>query len=248
MQISDQLFMGKIAMPGGIPLAGTGTPAYEGGVGPLGQVYTYDVVPVALGTANVAALQAQTAASPLALAAGTGVTAVAAPDGTGKTVYQFDVERCVSITSASNLSAGTFTVVGYSVLGQLMTQVVTGPNATTVTTLKAFYSVLSVTPNTTSASTASVGTSDKLGLPFALLDAGYVVKVGWNNTLLQDTGTLVVADTTNPATNATGDTAGTYLPSSATNGTKRLVFTQALTAAQVGPTSTMTGVYGVTQA
>ena len=42
----------------------------------------------------------------------------------------------------------------------------------------------------------------------------------WNNTLAQDAGTFVAADATSPATSATGDPRGTYLPSSASDGTR----------------------------
>jgi hypothetical protein len=53
---------------------------------------------------------------------------------------------------------------------------------------------------------------------------------------------------TNPATNITGDVRGTYYPSSATNGIKRLVVVIALPGIASGPNATRIGALGVTQA
>ena len=53
---------------------------------------------------------------------------------------------------------------------------------------------------------------------------------------------------TNPATSTTGDVRGTYIPSSATNGSRRLVMAIAMPGIAVGPNSTRTGALGVTQA
>jgi hypothetical protein len=94
----------------------------------------------------------------------------------------------------------------------------------------------------------TIGTSDILGLPLRAIDAGYVVKVGWNNTLAQDAGTFVIADMTNPATSTTGDVRGTYKPSTACDGIKRLVMTIAVPAIGAGPNATRVGALGVTQA
>ena len=94
----------------------------------------------------------------------------------------------------------------------------------------------------------TIGTTDIFGLPVRCIDAGYVVKVGWNNALAQDAGTFVAADMTNPATATTGDVRGTYKPSTASDGVKRLVMTIALPAIAVGPNATRQGALGVNQA
>lgn len=213
------------------------------GVGPLGRVFVYNILPLTLGTANLAALQGQTINVPLTLVAGTGLTL--STDGAGTAIYVFDVPRAVSLTSAGNLSASTFTIVGYDVYGQRMTQTRVGPNANTVNTLKAFKSILSVTSDTTNATTVSAGTSDVYGLPFAIPDVGYVQAVKWAQTLAADAGTFVAAVTTDPNTAAIGDVRGTYVPSSASNGTRRLVMTLVLTDTQVGPAATLRGAVGV---
>ena len=70
---------------------------------------------------------------------------------------------------------------------------------------------------------------------------------GWNSTITDDAGTFVAADTAT-ATTTTGDVRGTYVPSSATDGIKRLVMTIALPGIAVGPNATRIGALGVTQA
>jgi hypothetical protein len=71
--------------------------------------------------------------------------------------------------------------------------------------------------------------------------------VGWNGSFSVDTGTLAVAATAT-ATNSTGDVRGTFLPSTATDGIKRLVLGIMLPGIAVGPNATRTGAFGVTQA
>ena len=53
---------------------------------------------------------------------------------------------------------------------------------------------------------------------------------------------------TNPATSTTGDVRGTYTPSTATNGVRRLVLSLAVPAIAVGPNATRIGALGVNQA
>lgn len=229
--VPDDLYMGSGQGQGGsffLP----GASALNAGVGPLGRIFIYDIVPVVLGAALVAALQAQTLNVALTLTAGAGVTTVV--NGKGETVLRLDVPRNVSLTSAGNLSAGNFTIRGYDVYGNALTQTRAGPNANTVNTLKAFKDILSVTPDTSSATTVSVGIGDSFGLPFLVTDVGYIQSVKWAQTLAPDAGTFTAGVTTDPNTAALGDTRGTYLPSSASNGTRRLVMSIALPETHVG--------------
>lgn len=250
MQVQDDLYLGPLG-PNGfclVPTAGE-NPTAQYGCGPMGRIAFLNIAPLTLQTANVAALQAPTSGTALALSAGTGATLGVAPDGSGASVIVFDVARAVSLTSAANLSGFNVLVTGFDVYGQKMTQLLAGPNANTVNTLKAFKSVLSVVPQGTSASTLSVGTSDVFGLPFAIADAGYIVSAKWDNTLAQNAGTFVAADATAPATNATGDVRGTFAQAgSASNGSRRLVIAMHLTAGQCGPSATQAGAIGVAQA
>lgn len=246
MQVQDDLYLGPENFILGT--SASENPTAQPGCGPMGRIVFRNIVPLTLQTANVVALAALTANTAMTLAAGTGVTLGTAPDGSGAAVIVFDVARAVSLTSTANLSAINVTITGYDEYGSYMTQTRTGPNNNTVNTLKAFKSVRSVTPGTTSASTMSVGTSDVFGLQFAMTDAGYLGSVKWANALAQDAGTFVAAVATSPATAATGDVRGTYTPSSASNGSRRLVIGMHLNGGQCGYNATQTAAIGVAQA
>ena len=153
------------------------------------------------------------------------------------------------LTYTLGVAPVTATVSGYDYYGQAMTQTITTSSSvsTAVTGTKAFYQITQIAVSAATGTTLTVGTSDVLGLPVRAIDAGYLVSVGWNNTLARDAGTFVSAVTAT-ATSATGDVRGTYLPSSATSGAKRLVMTIAVPAIAVGPNATRTGALGVTQA
>jgi hypothetical protein len=248
MNVGDDLYTG-LFLPSGLYLGGTTAGERQNGVGPLGRIIFKNVIPLTLSTTNVATAVAQTANVPIALVAGTGTTAGVAPDGSGRAVIVLDTPRCVSLTSAGDLSGSTITVKGFDQYGQALTATRAGPNANTVNTLKAFVSVLSVTSDTTSATTMSVGTSDIFGLPFVAVDAGYIISAKWAGVLAQNAGTFVVADTTSPATATTGDVRGTFAQSgSASNGTRRLVIAQHLDGTQCGQQATQVALLGVKQA
>ena len=214
------------------------------GVGPLGRVYIWDCVPQTLQTANIAASQTASGAGAVTLTAGTSVKTVVRPDGV--TVLQLNTPRALQINTST--TARTITISGYDYYGQPMTEAITvGTQGVAKSGKKAFYQIASATING-SATAVTIGTTDIFGLPVRCFDAGYVVKVGWNNTLAQDAGTFTPADMTNPASSTTGDVRGTYQPSSASDGTKRLVMTIALPGIAVGPNATRIGALGVTQA
>jgi hypothetical protein len=217
------------------------------GVGPLGRVYIWDAVPQAKLTTNIVAAVITTATT-LTLAAGAGVTsATITGGGTG---LQLDCPRAVSTTTgAGSPTSVNITVSGYDYYGQAMSEVIaTGTVAsTTVNGKKAFYQIASVTASGASVVTIAVGTTDILGAPLRITDRGYVARAGWDNTLAEDAGTMTVAATAT-ATTTTGDVRGTYLPSSAADGVKRLVMGIALPAIAAGPNATRIGAFGVTQA
>ena len=217
------------------------------GVGPLGRVYIWDAVPQAKLTTNIVAAVITTATT-LTLAAGAGVTsATITGGGTG---LQLDCPRAVSTTTgAGTPTSVNITVSGYDYYGQAMSEVIaTGTVAsTTVNGKKAFYQIASVVSSGASVVTVAVGTTDILGAPLRITDRGYVTRAGWDNTLAEDAGTMTVAATAT-ATTTTGDVRGTYLPSSAADGVKRLVMGIALPAIAAGPNATRIGAFGVTQA
>jgi hypothetical protein len=217
------------------------------GVGPLGRVYIWDVVPLTLQTAGLATSQNPGSGASFTLTAGTGVTAVVDPFGV--TRYVLDVPRCVTITAAGANSAA-YRVTGYDVYGQPMTANISAPSTSTTASTKAFKSIISITNSNSTAGTNGLtcGFNDKLGLPVRASSVLYVVNVKWDAALAQDAGTFVAADTTSPATSSTTDVRGCYTPSTAANGTRRLVMAIALPALAVGPNSTRVGAFGVTQA
>jgi hypothetical protein len=143
----------------------------------------------------------------------------------------------------------TVTVSGYDYYGQAMTEAITssGVVSTAVNGKKAFSLITSITVGGATGVALTVGTTDIIGLPIRVVDAGYIASVGWANTLARDAGTFVAAVTTT-ATSTTGDVRGTYAPSSATNGYSRIVMTIACNGIMVGPNATRQGALGVTQA
>lgn len=226
-----------------------GDPApMERGVGPLGRIYVFDVIPQAKLTTNVSAAASYAAAANATLAAGAGTKLTTNTAGTS--VIQLDCPRAVSITIGAGTIADTnITVSGYDYYGQAMSEVIaTGTTqSTTVNGKKAFYQVSQVAVGGDCGATVAVGTTDIIGLPVRVTDAGYLASVGYNNTLARDAGTFVAAATAT-ATTTTGDVRGTYVPSAACDGIKRLVIGILLPAIAVGPNSTRVGALGVTQA
>jgi hypothetical protein len=218
------------------------------GVGPLGRIYVFDVIPQAKLTTNISAAASYAAAANATLAAGAGTKSTT--NTAGNSVIQLDCPRAVSITIGSGTITDTnITVSGYDYYGQAMSEVIaTGTTqSTTVNGKKAFYQVSQVAVAGDCGGTVAVGTTDIIGLPVRVTDAGYLASVGYNNTLARDAGTFVAAATA-AATTTTGDVRGTYVPSAACDGIKRLVIGILLPAIAVGPNSTRVGALGVTQA
>jgi hypothetical protein len=213
------------------------------GVGPLGRIYVWDIVPQAAVANNIAASQTAAAAGAVTLTAGTSVRSVVRQDG--QTVLQLDCPRAVKVNCST--TARAFTVSGYDYYGQAMSEVITVSVAgTAVTGLKAFFQISGVTIAGT-ATVVLVGTSDVLGIPVRVFNVSYVASVKSNNTLAQDAGTFVAAATAT-ATTTTGDVRGTYTPATASNGIVRTTMGILLPAIAVGPNATRVGALGVTQA
>lgn len=319
----------------GNALAGDPSPM-ERGVGPMGRIYVWDVIPQTLQAANIAASQTPAAAGALTLTAGTSAKSVTLPNGS--TALQLDCPRAVSVTTGAattattlssvviagtageitftpttglvvgqqiiisgtaggtgsfvgytdpttykigatngtssatlvttagaaivttagtptgltytrGLAIQTITVSGYDYLGQPMSEAITssGLVSTKVDGKKAFYLITGITTSGALGGAVTAGTTDILGIPVRVLDAGYVARVGWDNTLAENAGTLAVSVNAT-ATTTTGDVRGTYLPSSASDGAKRLVMGILLPGLAVGPNAQRRGAFGVDQA
>lgn len=244
-QFSDDLFLGSATTEMGMTIAGDPSPMSQG-VGPLGRIYVWDTVPATKGNANIAAASVWT--SSITLTAGTSVTATT--NAAGTSVLQLDVPRVVTVTTgAGTPTTRNVTVSGFDIYGQPMSEVIaTGAVASTTTAgKKAFHQISSATISGSPVVTVSIGTGDVFGSPVRFTDRGYIARVGWDNALAGDAATVAVADTAT-ATTTTGDVRGTVAPSSAANGTRRLVVGILLTAIATGPTATRAGALGVTQA
>jgi hypothetical protein len=236
---------------GAITIYGSGN-AYLGdpapmdlGVGPIGRVYVWDVIPQTASTSNIAATQTPSAAGNLTLTAGAGVKSIIRIDGT--TAYQLDCPRVVAVSLVTGGTARAYTVTGYDYYGQAMSEVITSVAAATTNGKKAFYQISSVSGAGGSVTAVTVGATQLLGLPVRVIDGGYICHVGWNGGFALDTGTFAAAATAT-ATTTTGDVRGTFSPSTAPDGIKRLVLGIMLPAIAVGPNATRTGALGVTQA
>ena len=216
------------------------------GIGPLGRIYVWDVVPQAKVANNLATAQSPTSA--FTLTAGTSVKAVTLTNGS--IGYALDVPRTLIITIGTGTIANrNITISGFDYYGQAMSEVIaTGTTqSTTVSGLKAFYIITSITTSGAVGGTVAVGTTDVLGIPVRVTNVAYVASVKSNSTLAQDAGAFLPADTAT-ATTGTGDVRGTYAPATASNGIVRTVMGILLPGIAVGPNATRVGALGVTQA
>lgn len=189
---------------------------------------TYGAIALAVAN-NVAASQASA-----------GVTNALTINGALATagVATLDVARNIV---AAWTGAAIITVTGTDQYGETLTEV--SASGTAFTGKKAFFKVTAVTFNA-AVTAATVGTGVVIGLPYRV-DANGLIKASQTNT--NDAATFVPADTTSPATSATGDTRGTVTFASAPDGTKtyKVYFD---IADRTGGADKRTGAYGVPQA
>src|SRR5579885_1592248 len=132
------------------------------------------------------------------------------------------IQRCVSVTGSTGATGGNFLITGYDIFNQIQTQLLTVPaGASTAYTKKTFKYILSIVPQFTDAHNYSVGTGDTFG--FAMRDDLIeLAEMFWNGSFnAPAAGTAsgwLAADTTNPATNLTGDVRGTWQVSASGGG------------------------------
>ena len=232
-----------------------------------------DQVPSVASTTNIAAAADPVNGTPLTLvnATGAGVTVLAAPlfiPQTGITIpagalcldgppgiVTFGengavgvadptkaLSRAVAIAAQAGSAGGNVLISGADLYGNPQTQIVVAAAGATVNSLKTFKFIYSITPQFTDAAhTLSAGIADVYGLPLRADNFGYV-DATFNNAPVT-APTFVAADTTNPATNATGDVRGTIVVAS--DGTKRLQVMQGISPANALTTA---GRFGVTPA
>jgi hypothetical protein len=191
-------------------------------------IIIYNVVPVALDADGICAQQTLAAAGNALL---NGALA------SGGTVV-LDVPRNV-IVDAAGAATAVLTVTGTDVYGSAMSEAITLNGTTAVAGTKAFKTITRIAASA-AATDFFVGTGDVLGLPVSVPTRNYML-TAWDGAFVT-TGTFAAADAT-AATTTTDDVRGTYLPPTATDGTRRLtawIFEN--------DPNTQTGIYGVAQA
>jgi hypothetical protein len=168
--------------------------------------------------------------------------------GASASVWALDVPRALEakVTHGSSVVAMTITVSGYDVYGQAMSELFTataGTTSKTVTGTKAFKYIESIAITAAAdaeANTLNLGWTDVLGLPYKAAAVADVVRVFFND-VLDDSATVVAADTTT-ATTGTGDVRGTVDTNSAADDSEVVVWMH------VADPNTEAGLRGVDQA
>ena len=242
MQISDNIYLGTAFAAG--PITSDGSSPTELGVGPMGRVYVFDAQPLVLNTAGLA-VSANPASGASFVLSAAGTDAVASTVN-NQVRYTLGTARNVTITAAGANTA-TYTISGFDIYGQAMSQTLAAPSTSTVATTKAFKSIVSVTNAnaTAGASGLTVGYGDVIGIPVRMLTKDYTVGCVFN--AIAVALTAVTGADTATATATTGDVRGTVALPSVADGVKRLVITVALPAIASGPTATRIGAFGVVQ-
>lgn len=155
-----------------------------------------------------------------------------------------DVARAIVIdSSGAGDTTQTVTITGTDIAGAVVVENIALNGVTAVDGLKAFKTVTAISIDIVTAGSLTIGTTDIIGLPIrvaALNDVDFTIQGAVTKAALGGAGTLVVADDTEPATAVTGDTRGTYLPSTANDGAKPIILV-----AEVSRTSR--GAFGVPQ-
>jgi hypothetical protein len=122
---------------------------------------------------------------------------------------------------ASGAATSNVTVYGKDYLGQPMTESFTLNGNTPVVGRKAFKWVDRITAGVTAATTINVGFGSRVGLPYRMSQ----VIAEHANGAGAAVGTLTAPDLTDPQTSTTLDPRGLYTPTTALNGSNRILAT-----------------------
>lgn len=120
---------------------------------------------------------------------------------------------------ASGAATSNVTVYGKDYLGQGMSESFTLNGAAPVVGNKAFKWIDRITAGITGGTTINVGFGSKLGLPYRM---SQVISESGNGAGAA-VGTFVAGVLTDPQTTTTGDPRGTYAPTTALNGSNRIL-------------------------
>ena len=108
-------------------------------------------------------------------------------------VDDFGIVPRITLNSAANLSGVNFLITGYQ-NGVFISETLTGPNSTTVTSVNCFDTLLQIIPSGTTGSTVQVGVASVGYFPMILLNTAKI------NTSSINYALNIVAATANPAT------------------------------------------------
>ena len=122
---------------------------------------------------------------------------------------------------ASGAAISTVTVTGKDYLGQPMNELLTLNGATPVIGVKAFKWIDRVVAGITAATTINLGFGSRVGLPYRM--SVCIGEIG--NGAAAAAGTLTAPNLTDPQTTTTTDPRGLYTPTTALNGTNRIMAT-----------------------
>jgi len=173
------------------------------------------------------------------LNAGT-MTGITSTDLSGVTVLPELYGRCIQV-AASGANATVVTINGWDYLGQPIAEALTLNGAVAVIGNKAFKSFGNVT-FTAAATTLSIGTGAKLGLPYKSIRCVYEIANG----ALVAAGTLQAPSLVDPATTTTTDPRGLYTPTTTLNGAN--IISAAFNMLNDVNTSNNGGLHGIRQA
>lgn len=138
--------------------------------------------------------------------------------------------RELTLTSNGDLSGVTYTVIGRDRRGQLFTEIVQGPGAASTIQLRGVYSaIVSITPNATSANTASFGNPQRVVSAWYLLNTTFA-------TDLVPTGKVQALQPDAPAVFAAGQVEITEQAAARIYGEQAQAETTTLALATVGAT------------
>lgn len=188
---------------------GRGNLRGAGAGGLTSPITVYEITPVQLSPTAIALAQAVAGAGNLTLSGALSSGGVAT----------FDVARCVTITSTNaGDTTQTATFTGTDAYGVTLIETVSLNGAATISGVKAFKTISRVAISAATTGNISAGSGDKFGVPYRINRKGSI-QAFWDATWNLGTVTLAVSTA---ATATSGDVRGTYLPASASDGTRTL--------------------------
>lgn len=127
--------------------------------------------------------------------------------------------RCLTATGSAGADTLSVTIVGRDYLGQPMKETIVAGDGVATAGVKAFKWIESITNTVDATETFTVGTSDKLGLPYKMMK---VISEELDDVIVGTLGTLVTPSLVDPQTAVTTDPRGTYDPQSTLTGSAKL--------------------------